>query len=141
MENEAMIGHPSKQRAIDIALWMTFKYRIENRIYGVEQNRKTKEYHIVELENRRRKKLLDFPMDYSQMHYNQISSVLMDKNPLSHWEEIRGMLSTTDGEVLRFMLKYKIPLEKLIRFELASRGYDENEQWVGFERAYEGWLK
>ena len=114
MENETMIGHPTKQRAIDVALWMTFKYRMENRIYGVEQNRKTKEYHIVQLENRRRIKLLDFPTDYSEMHYNQISSVL---------------------------LKYKIPLEKLIRFELASRGHDENEQWVGFEKAYELWLK
>lgn len=136
-----MIGHKSKQRAIDVALWMTFKYRMENRIYGVEQKKETKEYHIVELENRRRTKLLDFPTDYSQLHYVQISSVFMGKNPLYHWEEIRGMLATTDGEVLRFILKYKIPLEKLIRFELASRGYDENEQWVGFEKAYEIWLK
>lgn len=141
MEKEAVIGHQSKERAIDVALWMTFKYRIENRIYGVVQDKKTKEYHVVELENRRRKQLLDFPTDYSQMHYLQISSVFKEKNPLPHWEAIRGIISTTDGEILRFLLAFNVPLEKFIRFELASRGYDEHHEWVGFEKAYEVWLK
>ena len=32
------------------------------------------------------------------------------------------MLSITDGEILRFILHTKLPLEKMIRYELASRG-------------------
>ena len=136
-----MKTHVDKQRAIDVAHWMTFKYRQQNRMYGVEYIRKTKEYRVVELENKRRPKLRDFPFDYSRMHYEQISSVSMDKNPLAHWEKIRGMISTADGEILRFILEYNVPLEKFIRFELASRGHDQFHEWVGFEKAFEVWLK
>ncbi|KGL59141.1 hypothetical protein [Polaribacter sp. Hel1_85] len=62
---------------------------------------------------------------------------VMDKYPLPHLEEINVMLSTVDGEILGFILHSKIPLEKLIRFELAGRGFDENHRWVGFEKANE----
>ncbi len=37
------------------------------------------------------------------------------------------------------MLLAKISLEKLIRHELACRGYDENHRWVGFNKAHEIW--
>jgi hypothetical protein len=46
-----------------------------------------------------------------------------------------------DGKILRYILYAKIPLEKLIRFELAGRGFDENHRWVGFEKAHEIWLQ
>jgi hypothetical protein len=46
-----------------------------------------------------------------------------------------------DGKILRYILYAKIPLEKLIRFELAGRGFDENHRWVGFEKANEIWLQ
>ena len=46
-----------------------------------------------------------------------------------------------DGALLCFVLHTKLPLEKLIRYELASRGYDQNMNWVGFEKAKEIWLK
>ncbi len=65
----------------------------------------------------------------------------MDDDPLSHWEEIAGMFSVAHGETLQFILSAKIPLEKFIRYELACRGYDENFQWVGFEKSQEIWLK
>ena len=51
------------------------------------------------------------------------------------------MISEMDGEILRFILKYKMPIERFIRYELASRGYDENHQWVGFEKAKAIWLQ
>jgi len=63
----------------------------------------------------------------------------MDKNVLFHWEHIIGMFSVADGEILRYILHTKIPLEKLIRHELAGRGYDENHRWCGFEKAKEIW--
>lgn len=44
-----------------------------------------------------------------------------DDSPLPHWETIFGMLSTTNGEILRYILAYNIPLEKLIQHELAMR--------------------
>ncbi len=65
----------------------------------------------------------------------------MDINPLSHWESIEGMFTRTNGEILRFILSHKIPLEMFIRYELACRGHDENHKWVGFEKAEKIWLK
>ncbi len=58
-----------------------------------------------------------------------------------HWEDIRGMFSTMHGDYLRFLLHYKVPLEKFIRFELASRGYDGNFNWVGFDASEKIWLQ
>ena len=65
----------------------------------------------------------------------------MDNDPLPHWENIIGMISVMDGEVLRYLLHSKLPIEKLIRFELAGRGYDENHRWCGFDKANDIWLK
>lgn len=141
MENNYLKPFASRQKAVDSALWLTFKYRMEERVFGVQWLRKTNQHQVVELENRKRRSLLKFPINYVHLHYLQISDVCMDKDPLPHWEELRGMLTVTDGEVLRYILSRKIPIEKFIRFELASRGYDQNEQWVGFEKAYEIWLK
>ncbi|WP_452598444.1 hypothetical protein [Pontimicrobium sp. MEBiC01747] len=51
------------------------------------------------------------------------------------------MFSTMHGDYLRFLLHYKVPLEKFIRFELASRGYDGNFNWVGFDASEKIWLQ
>ena len=75
------------------------------------------------------------------MTYKHIASIGMDEDPLKHWEEIRRMVSVVDGEILRFVLAKNVPLEKLIRFELACRGYDKDHKWVGFEKAQKVWLK
>lgn len=141
MEHDYLKPFASRQKAIDSALWLTFKYRMAGRVFGVQWLRKTNMHQVVELENRKRWSLLNFPRDYTRLHYPEISDICMDKTQLPHWEELRGMFAVTDGEVLRYILSHKIPIEKFIRFELASRGYDQNEQWVGFEKAYEIWLK
>jgi hypothetical protein len=33
-----------------------------------------------------------------------------------------------------------MPVEKLIRFELAGRGFDKNHRWVGFSKSFKIWL-
>jgi hypothetical protein len=65
----------------------------------------------------------------------------MNIDPLHHFEEIRDMFTIIDGEILRFILKYKMPLEKFIRNELVNRGHDENHKWIDFEKAEQIWLK
>jgi hypothetical protein len=50
------------------------------------------------------------------------------------------MVSTIDGEILRFIIAHNIALDKIIRHELALRGYDENHRWCGFDKAREIWL-
>jgi hypothetical protein len=74
------------------------------------------------------------------MSYDEIRHIRMDKEPLPHLEALMSHFSTMDGEILRYILYAKIPLEKLIRFELADRGFDENHRWIGFEKANEIWL-
>ena len=125
------------------ALWLNFKYRIANITFGVIHG-PDNNWAVLEQATSDEMEIpfLDIlPKDLSKMSYDQIRHIKMDKEPLPHWEEIKGMISAMDGELLRYLLQAKIPLEKLIRFELASRGFDENHRWIGFEKAFEIWLK
>ncbi len=141
MESELNKSHPSLQRAIDIAMWMNFKCRMDKRNFGVIQDKKAHWYEIVETKGKRKSSLIALPANYSDMTYEQIEAIRTIVNPLSHWEEIVGLFSTAHGETLRFILANEIPLEKLIRYELAIRGYDQNHLWVGFDKARKIWLK
>ena len=51
------------------------------------------------------------------------------------------MVYTIDSEILRFILENKIPFDKIIRHELALRGYDKNHRWCGFDKVREIWLE
>lgn len=141
MESELNKSHPSLQRAIDIAMWMNFKYRAQNRSYGVILDKKANWYNVVETKGRRKSSFIALPANYCEMTYEQIEAIRTIVNPLNHWEEIVGLFSSTHGEILRFILASELPLEKLIRYELAMRGYDENHLWAGFEKARKIWLK
>ncbi len=141
MESEIVKSHTSLQRAIDVAMWMNFKYRLDQRSYGVICDKKQNVYTVVETMGRRKSTLVELPKDYSLMDYQHIESIRTVVNPLNHWEEIVGLFSGFNGEILRFILNHKLPLEKLIRYELAIRGYDENHLWVGFDKARKIWLK
>ena len=58
------------------------------------------------------------------------------------WLNFKYRIAVADGEILRYILKTKVPLDKLIRHELALRGYDENRRWCEFDfhTAREIWL-
>jgi len=84
---------------------------------------------------------LDIPRDYSNLSFESIRQIHADYDPLPHLEELCSTFSTMDGALLRFIMHTEIPMKKLIRYELASRGYDENMLWVGFDRAKAIWLR
>jgi len=133
----------NKEKAIDHALWLNFKYRIANIKFGVIHG-PDNNWEVLEqaTSDKMEMPFLDIlPKEMSHLSYDQIRHIKMDNYPLPHWEEIIGMISVIDGEILRYLLHTKIPLEKLIRFELASRGYDKNHRWCGFDKAHEIWLK
>ena len=130
------------QKAKDLAIWLSFKHRVEGKIFGVVPSI-DKGYIVTDI-NHPTFKGEDFetlPKDYSNMTYKDIRHIGMDENPLAHWEEIKGTFAVMHGEHLRFILAYKVSLEKFIRNELANRGHDENHKWVSFEKAEEIWLK
>lgn len=133
----------NEQKAIDHAIWLNFKYRIAGIVFGVIHGPE-RNYGVCEeatLEELEMKFLDILPKDYSELTYRQLDHIAMDDNPLPHWEQIRGMISVVDGEILRYILHNNIPIHRLIRHELASRGFDENHRWCGFENARKIWCK
>ncbi len=136
-----MRRHSNKQKALDDVLWLNFEFRTSGDSFGAV---KSKDDYLVT--NKKHRSLSNrtfevLPKDYSNMDYEHIQQIASDEDPLLHWEEIRGMFSVLDGEILRYILHVKIPLEKFIRHELASRGFDKDHKWCGFEKAEEIWLK
>ena len=133
----------SQEKAIHHCLWLNFKYRIAKIKFGVIPNPNSKWAVLEEVRAKEMEKdFLDIlPKDYSKMGYKELRHIRTDSEPLPHLEELIGHFSTMNGEILRFILHSKIPLEKLIRYELAIRGFDKNHRWCGFEKAAEIWLK
>ena len=132
----------NEEKAIQHAMWLNFKCRIAKIKFGVIHG---PDNNWAVLEEATSKELeMPFlnvlPKDLSVMSYDEMRLIKMDKDPLPHWEKILGMISTMDGEILRYILHAKLPLERLIRHELASRGYNKDHRWFGFERASEIWL-
>ncbi len=80
------------------------------------------------------------PKDYSTISYKQLDTIRQDEEPLPFWSALVGLVSTADGEILRFILENKMPFDKIIRYELALRGFDKNHRWCGFDKAREIWL-
>ena len=133
----------SKEKATDHALWLNFKYRVAKIKFGIIHGPDNNSAVLEEATSKEMEMpFLDIlPKDVSMITYDAIRHIKMDSNPLPHWGRIIGLFSSTDGEVLRYVLHTKIPLEKFIRHELASRGYDKNHRWCGFDKASEIWLK
>jgi len=141
MENK-LPRHPSKQKALDHALWLNFKHRVQGHTYGVIQSAKG-DYLVVPTDHVsfQGEAFETLPENHADMDYSQIRQIGMDEDPLDHFEDIRGTFSVMDGELLRFILHAKIPLERFVRKELANRGYDKDHHWCGFDRADEVWLE
>ena len=136
-----MERYPNKQKAIDLALWQNYNHRFKEE-YGVVLSIEG-DYMVIPCSHTSLtpKEFETLPKDYAEMTYKHISQIASDIDPLSHWEEIQGMFSVAHREILRFILNAKIPLEKFIRYELAKRGYDQNCEWIGFDKAEAYWLK
>ena len=133
----------SKEKALHHSLWLNFKYRISKIKFGVIHG-PDNNWAVLEEATAEEMEMpfLDIlPKDYSNMSYDDIRHIRMDADLLPSWDKIIGLFSIADGEVLRFILHSKIPLERLIRYELAGRGYDKNHRWIGFDKASDVWLK
>ncbi|WP_026776308.1 hypothetical protein [Polaribacter sp. Hel_I_88] len=131
-----------QQKAIDHCLWLNFKYRIAGIRFGVI-NGPHNNFAVCEQATAEEMEMefLDIlPENHSQLSYKQLDVIRQNQEPLPFWESIIGIVSVVDGEILRYILEQKIPLDKIIRHELAFRGFDKNHRWCGFERAREIWF-
>ncbi|WP_299213515.1 hypothetical protein [uncultured Dokdonia sp.] len=137
-----MIRQQRKSKAIDNALWLNFEHRTTDKVYGVVQSIE-QDYLIIPKDHPTvfGETFEILPDSYTSLDYDRIAEIFADRNTLWFWEELQGMFSTANGELLRFILAYDIPLEKLIRYSLSARGYDKDQNWVGFDKAKEIWLE
>ena len=132
----------NKEKAGQHTIWLNFKYRIAKIRFGIIEHPDNKWAVCEELtRDEIGIPFVETSQDHSDMNYDEIRHIRMDYDPLPHWEELTGTFSVMNGELLRFILHAKIPLEKLIRHELAGRGYDETHLWCGFDKASKIWLK
>lgn len=131
-------------KAIDRAVWLQFEYRNVQKQFvvydGPEDN-----YAVSDLQTAQELEMDNhfYPLteNYKDLSYERLEAIGKDLEPLEHWEDLLGRFATMEGELLRFILHYRIPWEKLIRYELANRGFDKNHQWVGFDVSKEIWQK
>ncbi len=130
---------PDKQKAIDLALWQNHNHRF-NDTYGVAHSTQG-DYVVTPITQPLsiHSEFVKLPKDFSKLNLKHLQKVYMDENPLHFWEEIRGMFSGVHGETLRFILSAKIPLKTILRYELATRGYDEIFNYIGYEKALALW--
>ena len=142
MESSLLDLFHSQEKAVHHAMWLNFKYRIAGITFGVISRPKNN-FAVCEqaTANELGVSFLEIlPNDYSELSYDDLRRVKMDNDSLPYWSSIIGVFSVIDGEILRFILHNKMPIEKLIRHELATRGYDKNHRWCGFDKAEEIWL-
>lgn len=129
-------------KAIDRAVWLQFQCRKEGTKFvvydGPEDN-----FAVSDLQTADDMEMVAHSYSivdsYKDLSYEKLESLSKDSDPLPHWEELLGRFSVMEGELLRFILQYQIPVEKIIRHELANRGFDQNNMWVGFDTAKEIW--
>ncbi|MGC4129267.1 MAG: hypothetical protein QM564_06840 [Bergeyella sp.] len=129
-------------KARDRALWLEFEHRNIPKQFvvfdGPEDN-----FVVADMKTAEEMDIThhyySLPETYEHLSYKDLEKISKDKELLNHWEELLGKFQVMEGELLRFILKYKIPLEKMIRHELGSRGFDENHQWIGFDESKKLW--
>lgn len=131
----------SLEEAIHWAVWLEFIHRNQAHRFGVvdgpESYSAVNQAMADELEV---SFFQDLEEDIEHVSYPQLKAVAKAQEPAPFWEALLGSFSTLDSAVLRFVLEHKVPLEKLIRLELAHRGVDKQGDWCGFDRAERIWL-
>lgn len=142
MKQKILEFYPDLDKALDRAVWLQFNYRTVPKTFvvydGPEDNFAVSDLQTAE-EMDMELSFYPLPESYGNLSYENLQVIAKDNDPLSHWEDLLGRFATMEGELLRFILQYNIPVEKLIRHELGNRGFDENHRWVGFDRSKEIW--
>lgn len=129
------------EEARDWALWLNFIHRHQPQAFGVVEG--PERYSAV---NQTMADELDtsflqgLEQDYTKLAYGHLKHVAKAEEPAPFWEELTGLFTTVNGEILRFVLEHSLPLGMLVRLELANRGYDQNGNWCGFDHAESLWL-
>lgn len=129
-------------KAVHQSIILNFKRTAKNLTFGVIHGPEDNWAVVSDgVRDNMDKDFINIPSNYVDIDFDQIKDIFKDNDQLPYWETIRGMVSVIDADVLRFILSTKVPLEKVIRYELACRGLDTEGKWCGFEQAEKIWLE
>lgn len=142
MKQNILEFYEELDKAIDRAVWLQFEHRNAKRKFvvydGPEDNFAVSDLQMAK-EMEMDSHFYPLPDSYNNLSYEKLEAIAKDSDMLEHWDNLLGKFSVMEGELLRFIIRFQIPVEKLIRHELINRGFDHNNQWVGFENSKEIW--
>lgn len=142
MKQNILEFYDELNNAIDRAVWLQFQYRNQERNFvvydGPEDNFVVSDL-LTAQEMEMDSHFYSLPDSYFNLSHERLDAIAKDTDILEHWENLLGKFSVMEGELLRFIIRYHIPLEKLICHELSNRGFDQNHHWVGFEASKKIW--
>lgn len=143
MKNNEVKFFDSYIKATHYALYLDFKYRTKHLNFLVCKTEHDTfmvcQEHVADHLG---SEIIYIPKNLLEdISYEDISDIAKDTDPLLFWEDIQGMFSTVDNQILMFILKKKIPLEMFIHYELSCRGFDKNNRWIGFNASEKIWLE
>ena len=142
MKQSILEFYNNLDKARDRALWLEFEYRNIPKQFvvfdGPEDN-----YAVADLQTAEEMDIArhyySLPENYQHWTFGDLKGIAGDPEMLEHWENILGKFSVMEGELLKFILKYQVPLDKIIRHELGCRGFDADNRWIGFSESQKIW--
>ncbi|NMR34931.1 hypothetical protein HIO71_12115 [Chryseobacterium aquaticum] len=142
MKKSILEFYSTLDKARDRALWLEFEHRDIPKHFvvfdGPENN-----FAVADLQTTEEMEIThhyySLPENYQHWTYGDLKGIAGDPEMLSHFEELLGKFSVMEGDLLKFILKYQVPLDKIIRYELGCRGFDADNRWIGFTESEKVW--
>lgn len=126
-----------KTKAIDYAVWMSFKHK--NQFVVVEEEKGV--FQVLPFSEKGNKIPIPLPSNYKDLSYEAIEKFWNDKDCLWQWQWLMDMFLYVDHTFLHFLIEYEIPLEKVARYSMAFRKWDENKKKISYKESKKMWLK
>lgn len=145
MKQSILEFYDNLDKARDRALWLEFEHRnVPKQFVVFDGPEDSNNYFVADIQTAQEMEIkhqyYSLPENYQHWTYGDLKGIAGDPEMLSHFEELLGKFQVMEGNLLKFILKYQLPLEKIIRHELGCRGFDDNN-WVGFQESEKYWMK
>ena len=145
MKQSILEFYSNLDKARDRALWLEFEHRnLPNpKQFVVFDGAEDNSYAVADIQTFEELEITNsyysLPENYQHWTYGDLKGIAGDPEMLEHWENLLGKFSVMEGDLLKFILKYQVPLEKIIRHELGCRGFDADNRWIGFTESEKVW--
>ena len=143
MKQSILEFYSNLDKARDRALWLEFEHRNVPKQYvvfdGPEDNYAVADLQTATQELEITNQYYSLPENYQHWTFGDLKGIAGDPEMLEHFENLLGKFSVMESQLLMFILKYQVPLEKIIRHELGCRGFDSQNRWIGYTESEKEW--